>query len=83
MSPFLVVYNRSTGQVSVEEFDDSAIAMEARLNLESTLGSEVEVVVLSSESAEKMRETHSRYFKSATEILKISQKLIEESSASA
>ncbi len=83
MSPFLVIYNRSTGSVTVQEFEDSSLAMEARLALESTLGDDVEVVVLSSESDEQMRETHSRYFNSASEILMRSQKWINESSTTA
>ena len=69
MSPFLVIYHRSTGEVSVEQFPDAVSAMNARLQHESSVGSDVEVVVLGSESEEKLRETHARYFKNPAEIL--------------
>lgn len=83
MSPFLVVYHRSTGAVSVEQFPDAISAMAARLDRESEVDVETEVVVLSSESDENLRETHSRYFKKPSEILKDSRKLINDTLASA
>ena len=83
MSPFLVVYHRSTGQVSVEEFPDAISAMKARLICEAEVGDDVEVVVLGSESDEKLRETHARYFNTPSEILENSRKLMDGDRASA
>ena len=83
MSPFLVVYHRSTGKVTVEQFPDAVSAMKARLLCESKVDEDVEIVVLGSESDEELRETHSRYFKDPTEILESSRKFMDGNKASA
>ena len=83
MSPFLVVYNRLTGEVTVERFSDAVSAMKARLKKESEVGDDVEVVVLGSESPEKLRETHSRYFNTQSQILEHSKTLLEDNKATA
>ena len=83
MSPFLIIYHRSTGEVSVEQFPDAISAMKARLKHESEVGDDVEVVVLGSESRQKLRETHSRYFKNPTEILENSRELMSQDRNSA
>lgn len=83
MSPFLVVYNRLTGEVTVESFSDAVSAMKARLEKEAQVGEDVEVVVLGSESPEKLRETHSRYFNTQSEILEHSKHRLGENKATA
>ena len=69
MKSFLLIYDRLTGQVAVQEFADASTAMEARMRAESQAGPNTEVVVLSSDSESSLRQTHSRYFRSVVEIL--------------
>ena len=82
MSPFLVVYRRSTGEVTVKQFPDAISAMEARLLQEASADDDLEVVVLGSDSGEKLRETHSRYFKDPSEILESSRRFLDENTSS-
>ena len=78
MSQFLIIYNRKTGQVTVEQFPDAISAMRARLLQESIVSADTEVAVLDSESEAELRQTHSRYFMSPTEILENSRQLLDK-----
>lgn len=73
MRNFLVVYNRRTGVNTVREFPAGAgrEAIRERFVKERKYrdNPDIEVVVLSSSSREELLETHSRYFRSAEEIL--------------
>jgi hypothetical protein len=72
MSYYLVVYDRSTGAVEVEEFADNErdLALHRRFTREREQGKrpEVEVVVLGAESREALEHTHARYFKTFQEL---------------
>jgi hypothetical protein len=70
MSYFLLVYDRSTGQLRLRDFGGAREdALQARFAEEhSGLGSETEVVVLSAESREDLERTHSRYFHSVADM---------------
>jgi hypothetical protein len=73
MRNFLVVYNRRTGERTVEEFPEGcgreAIRHRFMAEREHNGDTDIEVVVLSSNSREELEKTHSRYFRSAREIL--------------
>jgi hypothetical protein len=73
MRSFLVVYNRRTGSNSVREFPpgQGREAIHARFEAEREHRGDpdIEVVVLGSRSREELLKTHSRYFRSAREIL--------------
>lgn len=73
MRNFLVVYNRRTGASSLREFPAGCgrEAIRERFAQERLHRSDpdIEVVVLGSESQEELLKTHSRYFRSAAEIL--------------
>ena len=70
---FLVVYNRRTGANTLREFPpgQGREAIRARFEAEQNNLSDpdIEVVVLSSHSKEDLLRTHSRYFRSAREIV--------------
>jgi hypothetical protein len=72
MGYYLVVYDRSTGAVEVEEFTDQQqdLALHRRFEYEREQRnrSEVEVVVLGAESREALERTHARYFKTVQEL---------------
>lgn len=74
VSQFLIVYQRSSGSLigDVEEFsDDSGVeALHRRAQLEREHGafSDVEVVVLGARDKSDLIRSHSRYFKSLTEL---------------
>lgn len=70
MKSFLLIYDRLTGDLAVQEFSDASEAMAARMREESLAGPTVEVVVLSSDSESSLRQTHSRYFQSVVQILR-------------
>jgi hypothetical protein len=74
MSYFLVVYNRSTGAVEVEEFSDQQrdLALHRRFEYEREQRNrpEIEVVVLGAESRKALERTHARYFKTVQELAK-------------
>jgi RAB protein geranylgeranyltransferase component A len=74
MSYYLVVYDRSTGAVEVEEFTDQQrdLALHRRFEHERKQRnrSEVEIVVLGAESREALEGTHARYFKTVQELAK-------------
>jgi hypothetical protein len=72
MSYYLVVYDRSTGAVEVEEFGDQErdLALHRRFahEREQRNRPEMEVVVLGAESREALERTHARYFKTVQEL---------------
>lgn len=72
MISFLLQYNRRTGALDWQEFDEPSTAMSARMEREASAGPDDEIVVLSSDSFESLKRTHSRYFQSVTEILRSS-----------
>jgi len=73
MENFLVVYNRRTGESDVRKFPAGRgrAAVRERFKQERLHrhDPDVEVVVLSSSSLDELLKTHSRYFRSAEEIL--------------
>lgn len=73
MRNFLVIYNRRTGANSVREFPPGGgrEAISERFAQERLYRDDpdVEVVVLGGSSREELLKTHSRYFRSAEEIL--------------
>jgi hypothetical protein len=73
MRSFLVVYNRRTGANDVREFPvgQGREAIRARFQEERThrTDPDIEVVVLGSRSREELMKTHSRYFRSARQIV--------------
>jgi hypothetical protein len=73
MENFLIIYNRRTGESDVREFaaGRGREAIRARFEQERIHrgDADIEVVVLSSSSREELLKTHSRYFRSAEEIL--------------
>ncbi len=77
MRSFLVVYNRRTGDNTLREFPPGhgREAIHARFEAERQHRSDpdIEVVVLGSHSKEELLKTHSRYFRSAREILENAQ----------
>ncbi len=73
MSHFLVVYDRSTGELcELTEFGDDEADRAARARLERELAErthpEIEVVVVTSPSRAALERTHARYFKSVSEL---------------
>jgi broad specificity phosphatase PhoE len=73
MSYFLVVYDRSTGELrELTEFgeDQADHAAQARLDRElaERTHPEVEVVVVASPSRAALERTHARYFKTVSEL---------------
>ncbi len=73
MRNFLVIYNRRTGANTVREFPEGcgreAIRQRFAVEREHRGDPDIEVVVLGSSSREELEKTHSRYFRSAREIL--------------
>lgn len=74
MVHFLLVYERSRGVLRrMERFEeaDNLAALDARFAEEAlhAADDDVEVVVISGESFEAIRQSHSRYFMTAREIL--------------
>jgi hypothetical protein len=74
MRTFLIVYDRQSGAVDVREFPpgEGREAIRARFEAEAEHRGEpdIEVVVIGSRSREELLATHSRYFRSARELLK-------------
>lgn len=65
MSHFLVVYDRTAGElVSLDQFESASSAMQARFRAEAEHRGrkDVEVVALTAASEEDLRRTHGRYF---------------------
>ncbi len=77
MSYYLVVYDRSTGAVEVEEYTDNEreLALHRRFirEREQAKRPEVEIVVLGAESREALEQTHGRYFKTFQELANTGQ----------
>ena len=73
MHHFVLVYDRRAGRLSapIEDFEDSALGMKRRFELERLHrdDSSIEVVMLSASSEEQIRSTHSRYFKTLSELV--------------
>jgi hypothetical protein len=74
MRNFLVVYNRRTGENTTQEFPEGRgrEAVKERFAQERLHRGDpdIEVVVLGSTSRAELLKTHSRYFRSAAEILR-------------
>jgi hypothetical protein len=72
MSYYLLVYDRSTGAVEVEEFanEERDLALHRRFAHEREQRNlpDIEVVVLGAESREALERTHARYFKTFQEL---------------
>ena len=77
MSHFLVVYDRSTGELELTEFTEEEADRASRERLERELVErthpEVEVVVLTSPSRKALERTHARYFKTVNELTATAQ----------
>ena len=73
---FLIEYDRNQGEViTIQEFDDSKKAQNARLEMElklNRLGISHEIVVLEAATEEALRRTHRRYFENLGELMKAS-----------
>ena len=73
MSSCLLVYDRARGELLTErEFsdNDAALAERFRLEREHTRDKNIEIVVLEADSAEVIRQTHARYFRTAAELIR-------------
>ncbi len=73
MSYFLLLYSRSKGElIEIDEFPPEQRETAFRLRLEREIAHrrnpDVEVVVLSAPSRADLERTHSRYFKSVSEL---------------
>ena len=65
MAYFLLVYDRSSGQLVRQlSFDDDATALRGRFDAEREFKEQpnIEIVALSAASEEDLRRTHARYF---------------------
>jgi len=66
MNNYLLVYDRRSGALTVEEFagpSGRAPALKARLQMERQPGHEdTEVVVIAADSQDDLKRTHARYF---------------------
>ncbi len=74
MNYFLVVYDRSSGASTVRRTfssQDRPHAMQLRFELEDEFRNDpnIEIVVLGADSQDSLMRTHSRYFKSAQEMI--------------
>ena len=70
MKSFLIIYNRLSGKVDVQEFAVPSEAIQARMAYEIHCKPDEEVVVLHSNSLESVKRTHSRYFHTVPELLR-------------
>jgi hypothetical protein len=73
MNYFLITYDRSSGELTdLREFTASErdVALQERFALERAhrRDTDVEVVLVGSESLDALKQTHSRYFKTAGEL---------------
>ena len=73
MPQFLIVYNQTTGDVTVDRYDDDArdLAQQRRFALEREhrLEPHIEVVLLGARSEDVLHRTHARYFKTVRELM--------------
>jgi hypothetical protein len=69
MQYFVLVYNRRTGDLRHEVFDESRSALRRRFELERTrTDPDVEIASFGAASLDDLRKTHSRYFQSVGEL---------------
>ncbi len=72
MSYFLIVYDRSTGDVELKQYGDHERERAMRDRFKRELAErdrpEVEVVVLGAASLDALRNTHARYFRTARQL---------------
>ena len=73
MPQFLIVYNQTTGDVTVDRYDDDArdLAQQRRFALEREhrLEPHIEVVLLGARSEDVLHRTHARYIKTVRELM--------------
>ncbi len=69
MKSFLIIYNRLSGKVDVQEFAVPSEAIQARMDYEIHSKPGKEVVVLRSDSLDSVKRTHSHYFHTVPELL--------------
>lgn len=73
MPQFLIVYNQTTGDVTVDRYDDDARerAQQRRFALEREhrLEPHIEIVLLGARSEDVLHRTHARYFKTVRELM--------------
>ncbi|WP_257182695.1 hypothetical protein [Corynebacterium cystitidis] len=63
MEDFLITYHRKSGEVHVRRFTNPDLALEWRIALERQhTGPHEEVALISSDSLDKLKRSHSRYF---------------------
>lgn len=63
MKTFVISYRRTTGEVDYTGFDDFSAALKLCHKLESeNTDADIEIVSLTSESLEMLKQTHRRYF---------------------
>jgi hypothetical protein len=68
---FVLTYRRATKKlVSVEEFDDGSEALDRRMAIERDTShtDDTEVVLLLARDEKHLRQTHSRYFRTARQL---------------
>jgi hypothetical protein len=73
MNSFLMVYDRAKGAVlQLDKFPNQEAAMRQRFALERTNkdNPDVEIVVLVADSVDELRQTHGRYFKSFSDLVR-------------
>lgn len=71
MNNYLIKYDRRSGHSDVWEFPGPggrAAAIRERLRLEGESGADEEIVVIAADSRDDLARTHSRYFKSPSEL---------------
>ena len=70
MKHFLLVYRRSSGSlINLRDLgSDHAKAQLERRKLENEFDPDIEIVVLSAETEDDLRRTHSRYFRDVPEL---------------
>lgn len=71
MNSFVLIYERSTGDLEVETFgpDERSIAFARRLRLQRSVGPGTEVIVFHADHLDDVRATHGRYFENASELV--------------
>lgn len=73
MALFLLTYNRRTREVDVDEITDHHEGLARLFEAEQRLRHEpdLEIVMLAAEDEDDLRKTHSRFFESVDELLKL------------
>ena len=74
MSQFLIIYEKSTGtiidQIEYADVDRlTALARRAALERQHGVGGDIEVVVLGAKDEADLHRSHSRYFKSLSDLV--------------